>query len=50
MQDSTAQQKRHALWLQTKKTEIDKGRFKGEDQGKFDRISLEGQMRRLHAD
>jgi len=33
----------------TKKTEIDKGRHKGEDQGKFDRVSLEGHTRRLHA-
>jgi len=33
-----------------KKNEIDKGRYKGEDQGKFDCVSLEGQMRRLHAD
>ena len=45
MRDSTVQQKRHALWLQTKKTETDKGRYKGKDQGKFDRVSLEGQTR-----
>ena len=49
MRDSMAQQKRHALWLQTKKTETDKGWWKGENQGKFDRFSLEGQMPRLHA-
>ena len=45
MQDSTAQQKRHAFWLRTKKTKLEKGRCKGEDQGKFDRLSLEGQTR-----
>ena len=33
-----------------KKTEIDKRRYKGEDQGKFDHVSLERQTRRLHAD
>ena len=33
-----------------KKTEIDKGRYKGEDQGKFNHVGLEGQMRRLHSD
>ena len=43
MRDNAAQQKRHALWLRTKKTEIDKGWYKGEDQGKFNRVSLEGQ-------
>ena len=32
-----------------KNTEIDKGRYKGEDQGKFDCVSLEGQTRCLHA-
>ena len=31
------------------KNEIDKGRYKGEDQGKFDRVSLERQTRCLHA-
>jgi len=32
------------------KLKLQKGRRKGEDQGKFDRISLEGQTRSLHAD
>jgi len=32
-----------------KKNEIDKWQFTGKDQGKFDHFSLEGQMRRLHA-
>jgi len=50
MRDNTAQQKRHALGLRTKKNEIDKRRYKGEDQGKFDCISLGGQMKCLHAD
>ena len=50
MRDSMAQQKRHTLWFRTKKTEIDKGWYKGEDQGKFDRVSLEGETRRLYAE
>ena len=49
MRVSTAQQKRHAPWLWTKTTEIEKGWGKGENQGRFDRISLEGETRRLHA-
>ena len=31
-------------------TEIEKGWHKCEDQGRFDHINLEGQMRSLHAD
>jgi len=42
MRDSTAQQKGDALWLWTKTTEIEKGWHKGEDEGMFDCISLEG--------
>jgi len=37
-----AQQKGDVLWLWTKTTEIEKGWSKGEDQGRFDCISLEG--------
>ena len=33
----------------TKRTETEKGWHKGEDQGRFDSISLEGEMRSLHA-
>ena len=33
----------------TKTTETEKGWCKGEDQGRFDHINLEGQMRSLHA-
>ena len=50
MRDSTAQQKGHAQWLWTRTSQIEKEWRKGEDQGRFDRISLEGQTRRLHAD
>jgi hypothetical protein len=49
MRDSTAYQKRHAPCLWTKKTETEKGRRKGEDQGKFNRISLVGETTNLHA-
>ena len=49
MRESMAQQKRHAPCLWTKITETEKGRHKGEDQGRLDGISLEGQMRSLHA-
>ena len=49
MRDSAAQQKRHAPWLWTKTGEIKKGWHKGEDMGRFDCISLEGQTRSLHA-
>ena len=38
------------LTLDQKKTEIDTGRCKGENHGKFGRVSLEGQTRRLYAD
>ena len=47
--DSTAQETWHAPWLCTKNTEIEKGWHKSEDVGRFDRISLEGQMWSLHA-
>ena len=46
----TAQPNRgHAPWLWTKATETEKGWCKGENQGRFERISLEGQTRCLHA-
>jgi len=50
MRDSTTQQKDMPSDFGPKKTEIDTGRCKGENHGKFGRVSLEGQMRRLHAD
>jgi len=43
------QRTRHASWLWTRWTEIEKGWHKGEDQGRCDCISLEGQMRSVHA-
>ena len=49
MRDSTAQHTRHALWFWTKTTEIEKGWRKGEDQRRFDHISLERQTWSLRA-
>jgi len=40
---------RHALWLWSKANEIEKGWHKGQDQGEFDHINLDGQTRSLHA-
>ena len=45
MRHSTAQPKRYALWLWTTTTETEKGLHRGEDQGRFDCISLEGQTK-----
>ena len=43
-----SQQKICAPWLWTKAAETEKGWCKGEDHERFDRISLEGQMRSSH--
>jgi len=45
-----AQQKDMPPDFAPKKTETDKWQYKGKDQGQFDRVSLEGQTRRLLAD